>query len=74
MAKVIMKSWRYGLQKVALTKLQKNKLGIGLKESQDNTVALLDGKEIIFEIEDEVLAKEFFNEIENIGVNAILID
>lgn len=69
-----MKSWRYGLQKVALTKLQKDKLGIGLKESQDNMVALLDGKEIIFEIEDEVLAKEFFNEIESIGVNAILID
>ncbi len=73
MAKVIMKSWRYGLEKVNLTKLQKDMLGMGLKDSKDNVDALLEGKEVILEIEDNVLAEEFYIKIEKIGVNAELI-
>lgn len=73
MAKLIMKSWRYGLEKVNLTKLQKDMLGLGLRESKDNVDALLEGKEIILEIEDDLLAEKFQIEIEKIGVNSVLI-
>ena len=53
MVKVMMESWREGLQKVALTKLQHEKLGLSLSESKRNVDMLLDDQIIILEIEDE---------------------
>jgi hypothetical protein len=69
MAKVIMESWREGLLKISLTKLQQEKLGISLFDSKTNTDMLLEDQIIILEVEDLVIAKEFLEEAEKIGVN-----
>lgn len=69
MAKVILEGWREGLEKVSLTKLQMDKLGISLKESKSNVDSLLEDERIILEIDNEDLAREFLNEAEKIGVN-----
>ncbi|MGN7812048.1 hypothetical protein [Flavobacterium sp. 22076] len=73
MAKVILESWREGLEKISLTKLQMDKLGMSLKESKSNVDALLEDDRIILEIDDENLAIEFFKEAEKIGVNCKLL-
>ena len=73
MAKVILESWREGLEKVSLTRLQMDKLGISLKESKSNVDSLLEDEKIILEIDDENLAIEFFKEAEIIGVNCKLL-
>ncbi|MDW8851520.1 hypothetical protein SD960_15550 [Flavobacterium sp. MMLR14_040] len=57
MAKVIMESWREGLQMVSLTKLQYEKLGLSLLESKTNADMLLEDQIIILEIEDENVAQ-----------------
>ena len=69
MPKVVFESWREGLKAVSLVKLQKEMLGIGLKEGKTNLDNLLDDVQIILEIEDENLAKEFLEEADKIGVN-----
>jgi hypothetical protein len=74
MPKVIFESWREGLQKVSLTKLQTEMLGKGLKESKTNTDNLLNEIQIIFEIDDENVAKEFFIQADKLGVNCKLIE
>lgn len=73
MAKVIMESWRYGLQVVSLTKLQYEKLGLSLLESKTNTDMLLEDQIIILEIEDENVAREFLEEADRFGVNCRLL-
>nr|WP_315154711.1 hypothetical protein [uncultured Flavobacterium sp.] len=73
MAKVILEGWREGLEKVSLTKLQMDKLGISLKESKSNVDSLLEDERIILEIDDENLANEFLKEAQKIGVNCKLI-
>lgn len=73
MAKVILDSWREGLEKVSLTKLQVSMLGKSLTESKSNVDSLLDGKKIIIEIDSLDLAKKFLNNAEKIGVNCELI-
>lgn len=73
MVKIIFDSWREGLEKVSLTKLQVNLLGKSLKESKINVDSLLDDKKVIFEINDIDLASEFLKEAEKIGVNCKLI-
>jgi hypothetical protein len=69
MVKVLLESWREGLEKVSLTKLQMEKLGMSLKESKSNVDSLLENDQIILEINDENLAIEFLTEAEKIGVN-----
>lgn len=73
MAKIILESWREGLEKVSLTKLQINLLGKSLKESKSNVDYLLDDKQVIIEIDSLDLAYEFFKEAEKIGVNCKLL-
>lgn len=68
MAKIILKGWNEGLQKVSLAKLQIDLLGKSLKESKLNVDYLLDDKEVIIEIENLDLANEFIKEAEKIGV------
>jgi hypothetical protein len=75
MAKVVLDSWREGLEKVSLAKLQSNMLGKSLTESKSNVDTLLDDKKVIIEIESLDLAYEFLKEAEKIGVNCkIIID
>lgn len=73
MIKVMMESWREGLQKVALTKLQHEKLGLSLSESKRNVDMLLDDQIIVLEIEDENVAREFLEEANRFGVNCKII-
>jgi len=72
--KVVLESWREGLQKVSLTKLQHEKLGISLLDSKTNTDLLLDAQIIILKIENIELAQEFLKEVERIGVNCKILD
>ncbi len=75
MAKVILDSWREGLEKISLTKLQVNMLKKSLTESKSNVDFLLDDKKVIIEIDNIDLANEFLKEAEKIGVNCeIVID
>jgi hypothetical protein len=69
MAKIMPESWREGLEKISLAKLQMDKLGISLKQSKSNVNSLLDDEKIILEINDENLAKEFLEEAEKLGAN-----
>jgi hypothetical protein len=72
--KVVLESWRKGLHKVSLTKLQHEKLGISLLDSKTNTDLLMDDHIIILEIENIELAQEFLKEVERIGVNCKILD
>ena len=73
MAKIVLESWREGLEKVSLTKLQIDLLGKSLKESKLNVDTLLDDKKVIIEIADLDLANEFLVRAEKIGVNCKLL-
>lgn len=74
MAKVIFEGWRDGLEKVTLTKLQVDLLGMSLRESKTNVDSLLDDKKVVIEIDDLELAHEFMKNAEKIGVNCKLIE
>ncbi|MET3038546.1 hypothetical protein ABXT08_20850 [Chryseobacterium sp. NRRL B-14859] len=69
MIKVILESWREGLEKVSLTKLQVDLLGKSLMESKSNVDHLLDDKEVIIEVDNLDLAYEFVEKARKIGVN-----
>lgn len=73
MPKVVFESWREGLKAVSLVMLQKEMLGIGLKEAKTNLDNLLDDIQIILEIDDENLAKEFLEEADKLGINCKFI-
>jgi hypothetical protein len=69
MAKIILESWREGFEKVSLTKLQIEMLGMSLKESKANVDALLNDNLVTIEIVDSDLARHFSEKIKTIGVN-----
>lgn len=72
MSVVIMKGWKEGLEKVSLSKLQMELLKLSLKEAKENVDALLDGKEVILDIQDDNIAKKFLYEAKQIGVEGVL--
>lgn len=74
MIKIILESWRKGLEKVSLTKLQMEMLGKSLKESKSNVDLLLDDKEVIIEVDNLSLAEKFLKEAEKLGVNCSIIE
>ncbi|MGO4772618.1 hypothetical protein ACEN2I_13220 [Flavobacterium sp. W22_SRS_FK3] len=69
MPKVVFESWSEGLTAVSFVMLQKEMLGIDLKEAKTNLDNLLDDVQIILEIDDENLAKEFLQKADKLGVN-----
>ncbi|WP_333662230.1 hypothetical protein [Chishuiella changwenlii] len=73
MLKVLLDSWREGLEKISLTKLQVEMLGKSLTESKMNVDSLLDDNKVIVEIDNLDLANNFLKEAEKIGVNCKLI-
>jgi len=73
MVKIILESWREGLEKVSLTKLQVDMLEKSLKESKLNVDSLLDDKKVIIEIDNLDLAHEFLKKVEKIGVNGSIL-
>ncbi|PIF70189.1 hypothetical protein [Flavobacterium sp. 2] len=74
MTKVILESWREGLQKISLSKLQNEKLGMSLTDSKRNVDMLLDDHSIILEIEDKIIAQEFLVEAKRLGVNCKILE
>ncbi len=72
MVKVIFENWREGIQSVSLCKMQVEKLGLRLKEAKINVDLLLNDEKVVFEIEDEILAREFILESEKLGVTCSL--
>lgn len=67
MAKVLFKECKWNLQKVSLTKLQRYKMNLPLRDAKHNTDALLDGKTFIIETESIEQAKELVKEATAIG-------
>lgn len=72
MAKIIMKSWREGMRKISLTKLQMDLFKKSLRESKNNVDLLLEGQEVRIETDNVDLAKEFQVRANEIGVNCII--
>ena len=68
MPKLKITGWRYGLQKITMTKTLQAKLSLGLREAKQCTDNVLDGKIVSFEIDDLAAAKELADALENIGV------
>ena len=68
-----MKGWREGMQKVSLTKLQVDKLGLSIAASKRNVDSVLNNENVTLEIEDTALAYSFFHEAERLGVTCKLI-
>ena len=73
MTEVILLNWREGLEKISLTKLQMEKLGLTLKESKNNVDNLLDDKQIVLQIANYNIAMEFAEEAEKIGASCKVI-
>lgn len=73
MAQVILESWREGLEKVSLTKLQVEMLGKSLKEAKSNVDSLLNDKKVVIEIDNLDLAREFLKQAEKIGATCKMI-
>ena len=67
MPKVLFTGWRYGLEKISLTKLFQNRANLSLKEAKSRTDALLDGKTFVIEIESIEQAEELIKEATAIG-------
>ncbi|MBW8521891.1 hypothetical protein K0U91_05340 [Chryseobacterium chendengshani] len=67
--KIILKDWKTGFEKVTLTKLQINILGISLRDAEFNVDSILNGDEVILNVEDEFLAQKFIEKISEIRVN-----
>ena len=74
MTKVIMKSWREGMKKVSLSKLQVELLKTTLTIAKQNVDRLLDGEIVVLEIEQESIAVEFCENAEKIGVDCLVMD
>ena len=74
MTKVIMKSWREGMKKVSLSKLQVELLQKTYTIAKQNVDKLLDGETIVLEIEEEAVAVEFYESAEKLGVDCLIMD
>lgn len=60
------------MEKVSLSKLQMNLLGMSLEESKSNVDKLLDGIEVEIAIEEHHVALQFIEEASKIGVVCFL--
>lgn len=69
MAKIILESWRSGLEKVSLSKLQINLLNMSISKSKKNVDLLLDDKIVLIDVDDIELARKFIVQADKIGVN-----
>ena len=72
MAKVVMKSWREGLRKVSLTKLQVSLLDKSLVEAKNNVDSLLEGNKVEIATDNISLAQAFCIAANRIGVDCYI--
>lgn len=73
MKTIIMTGWQEGMQKVSLTKLQVQLLGLSLKESKENVDKLLGGTEITIDTNASATAEKFVREAKEIGVSCKIV-
>lgn len=72
MTKVVLTSWNKEMQQVlSFTKLQNRILGLSMRESFDNSNAVLEGNKVILEI-DSSIAKQFIEQATSYGVKCHL--
>lgn len=71
--KIRLEGWDEGLEKVSLTKLQIQYLGLSLVESKSNVDLLLDGNIVEIEAESECTAKSFVSEANKLGAKSRII-
>ncbi len=67
MAKVLFKGWSYGLRKISLTKLFRQKANLCLGTAKSRTDALLDGETFVVETESIEQAEELVKKATAIG-------
>lgn len=67
MTEIKMISWKEGMQKVSLTKLQTEVLYLTLKEAKNNVDSLLDGQEVCITAPSLEQALSFIEKAEKIG-------
>ena len=63
-----MTGWKEDMQKVSLTKLQIEVLGLSLRSSKENVDRLLEGAEVFIEAKSLASAKKFVEEANKLGV------
>ena len=68
MAIIRLTGWRKGLEKVSLSYLQMNTLGVGLKEAKENVDALLRDEPVLLQVENAEVALAFHTQATRIGV------
>jgi hypothetical protein len=68
MAKLKIIGWRYGLQKITMTKLLRFHLDLDLAKAKHITDDVLDGKHFEYEFDDIEKAKVLAAELNEIGV------
>jgi hypothetical protein len=68
MRRLKLHDWCEGFKKVSFTRIQVQMLGLSLSEAKNNTDKLLNGEEVTFEIEDEILLYEFLKSAIDLGV------
>ncbi|RYE25895.1 MAG: hypothetical protein EOP51_02365 [Sphingobacteriales bacterium] len=71
--RVIINGWQEGFGKVAMTKLQVEMLGLGLKEAKENVEAILEYEAVEIEVADLDIAKEFVEKSVELGAVATII-
>lgn len=67
MPKLNIIGFKYGLQKITMTKIIREKRSLGLSEAKRCTDDVIEGKIVSFEFEDLASARELANALENIG-------
>ncbi len=67
MKTIVMIGWQEGMQKVSLTRLQVELLGLPLKDSKENVDRLLEGTEVVIETNSSA-AGEFVKKAKKMGV------
>ncbi len=72
MVQVIISGWREGLHKINMTKLIWEYTLLGLSEAKACTDRVLDGQQVILQIEDQQAAKQLIKRLESIGVDVTI--
>ena len=74
MPKVNIIGWRPGLQKISMTHVLQERLGLGLKDAKGAVDAVLAGESIAFTLEDSTDAASLVQALVHIGAEVELID
>ena len=74
MTKVKFKGWKYGMQKVAFTKLLRNEANLPLEVAKQTTNDLLESKTITIELLTLEEARNIYEKAESLGVVSEIVE